>query len=267
VAKRQYGAPQNFYWQEPLPFKPHRFKQLTELSAWQRQAHARGNSPWSLSKATGKKASIVWEFYFGAALTLPLLLALGAARAGWAALVCVAAFLGSALYPFFYPHYVAPCLAVFMFLCAEGLRRLWNISWRRGAGAALALTLFLAATVVSWGPGGRWTRRRPPEIMGRFVTEERLRALGGKHLVFVRYPADHDFFYEWVYNRADIDHAAVVWAREIDPRADAKLLQYFRDRSVWVVEAGISPAKLIRPAKPQVTGAARGPERSSAGIQ
>ena len=52
---------------------------------------------------------------------------------------------------------------------------------------------------------------------------------------------------EWVYNEADIDRAKVVWAREMDIAQNRKLLEYFNDRSVWLVEVDQydSPPKLL----------------------
>ncbi len=84
----------------------------------------------------------------------------------------------------------------------------------------------------------------------------RLEAMAGQHLVLVRYSPEHNVHEEWVYNAADIDHAKIVWAREI-PGLDLKpLLDYFRGRTVWVVNADTVPVQLQAyqsPAAPQET--------------
>ena len=49
---------------------------------------------------------------------------------------------------------------------------------------------------------------------------------------------------EWVYNKADIDGAQVVWAREMDPDHNRKLLDYFKDRHIWLLEPDAEPPML-----------------------
>ena len=40
---------------------------------------------------------------------------------------------------------------------------------------------------------------------------------------------------EWVYNAADIDAAPVVWARDTDPVQNRELVEYFSDRTAWLL--------------------------------
>ncbi len=72
-----------------------------------------------------------------------------------------------------------------------------------------------------------------------------LEAAPGNQLVIVRYNSHHLLINEWVYNEADIDHAKVVWARDMGPAKNQELLTYFRNRHVWVVDADDTPARLL----------------------
>jgi hypothetical protein len=68
----------------------------------------------------------------------------------------------------------------------------------------------------------------------------------GKQLAIVRYSTDHDAMDEWVYNAANIDGAKVVWARDMSPAENKSLIDYFRDRTVWLIEPDAIPPKVGR---------------------
>jgi hypothetical protein len=48
-----------------------------------------------------------------------------------------------------------------------------------------------------------------------------------------------------VYNQADIDGARVVWAHELSPESNQRLLAYFINRRVWLVEPDLDPPTLV----------------------
>jgi hypothetical protein len=83
-----------------------------------------------------------------------------------------------------------------------------------------------------------------PKSFGRAALVAKLTELPGKQLVIVRYTSHHEVFDEWVYNDADIDGSKIVWARETDVAENAKLVDYFKDRQVWLLEADEQPLKL-----------------------
>lgn len=63
---------------------------------------------------------------------------------------------------------------------------------------------------------------------------------------------------EWVYNAADIDHAKVIWAREMGSASDLELIHYYSDRTVWLVQPDLPGAELAPyPLEQQETAALR----------
>ena len=66
---------------------------------------------------------------------------------------------------------------------------------------------------------------------------ERLKQEDGEHLVVVTYGRAHSFQNEWVYNEADIDHSKVVFARAINSTQDCQLVEYFKSRRIWSLDA------------------------------
>jgi hypothetical protein len=71
-----------------------------------------------------------------------------------------------------------------------------------------------------------------------------LQHLPGQQLVIVDYGPRHSFYYEWVYNDADIDAAKVLWARDMGNNGNQELLNYFKERQVWRVDADALPPLL-----------------------
>ena len=61
-------------------------------------------------------------------------------------------------------------------------------------------------------------------------------ATSTNHVVVVRYDPLHNYNNEWVYNRAEIDEARVVWARSMGEEKDRRLLEYFSDRTAWLYD-------------------------------
>jgi len=71
-----------------------------------------------------------------------------------------------------------------------------------------------------------------------------LKEVAGNQLVIVRYNQYHNSDNEWVYNKADIDKAKVVWARDMDESKNAELIRYYPHRRVWLAEPDLAPPRL-----------------------
>jgi hypothetical protein len=143
------------------------------------------------------------------------------------------------------PHYAAPVFCAFMTLVVESLRRIAVVRVGGVRVGRMAVGLTFAMVVVQLATIARVRASAPPGWeTSRAAIESSLAARGGKHLVVVRYGPVHDPLREWVSNRADIDRAAVVWARDAEPERLGDLLRYFRDRSAWRLDADADPPRL-----------------------
>jgi hypothetical protein len=89
-----------------------------------------------------------------------------------------------------------------------------------------------------------------PGNVDRAKIEAYLEHQYGPQLVIVRYDDTHHVDEEWVHNSADIDGSKVVWARDADPRQNAQLLAYFRQRHAWLLEADVKPPRLTSLSSP-----------------
>ena len=157
------------------------------------------------------------------------------ARFLWVAATLLLFALGVNFYPFFEAHYLGALTCLFVLVSVTALARL------NPDVARLILWLCLAHFLFFYGR--TFFDRSAPDR--RIAVNQQLAQSPGKQLVFVRYWPQHIFQDEWVYNAADIDHAHVVWARDLGS-GDQKLLRYYPDRTAWLLEPDAMPPKLTR---------------------
>jgi hypothetical protein len=92
-------------------------------------------------------------------------------------------------------------------------------------------------------PYETWDEVNHGDPVGRIAVNTQLAQAPGKQLVFVRYWPKHEVA-EWVYNSADIDRQAVVFARDLGATENEQLRSYYSDRHVWLLEPDARPPKL-----------------------
>jgi hypothetical protein len=199
-----------------------------------------------LARMTWHKVKTLWINYQGGrhmrlGLTIPLLLFPWLMRNYWtrfALLTCGVFTVGLLVEPWVQTHYAAPLTAVIVMLGLQAARHISVWRWRgRPVGKVLVWTL-VTLTVTSFAQA--FSQHMQLKASGweyeRARVLKALQADGRQHLVVVRYGPKHQQNNEWVYNEADIDGASVVWAREMDPPQTRQLLEYFKDRWVWLLE-------------------------------
>jgi hypothetical protein len=145
------------------------------------------------------------------------------------------------------PHYLAPLTGLIAYASVQGTRRLLHDApvgtplLRR----AVVLGLLGMVGIQTLTTAVRWVEPIRNPVRFRSPLQARLHGLGGRHLILVRYAPGHDFALEWVFNGADLENAAVLWARD-GGTENGKLLDYYPDRTIWHYEPDRHPARLIR---------------------
>lgn len=238
LSRYQYGVPAAFTWQTQP--QPHLELTPEQQMQYKMQNSFRSSGPENVRSYLLRLVYRVrfYRFFFLAPLyvALPFFFAnLRQLRFLWVALTLLLFALGVNFYPFFETHYLGALTCLFVLVSVAALGRL------NADVARLILSLCLAHFLFFYG---RTFFDRSP-LDRRVAVNQQLAQSPGKQLVFVRYWPQHIFQDEWVYNAADIDHARVVWARDLGSE-DQKLLRYYPDRTAWLLEPDAMPPKLTR---------------------
>jgi hypothetical protein len=94
----------------------------------------------------------------------------------------------------------------------------------------LCIAEFVALHFDIWNPMQYGSQQR------RIQVNRNLEAMKGQLLIFVRYSSRHSSQNEWVWNKADIDSARVIYAHDLGPEKNARLIRYYANRKVLLLE-------------------------------
>jgi hypothetical protein len=250
VHEATYAVAPVFLWQHLRPEPVYRHKVIRDFyTGWALDPYLRQRSILGFVRGGASKIKTLLLFYLGP-LIVPLVMLPWSLRSRWmrfALLTCGVLGAGVLGETWIQPHYAAPITGLVFVLVLQAMRylRLWR--WR---GRPTGWFLVWAVTVVyiGWSMTTleqqlhmhryNWGLQRR-SILTQLQEEE------GGHLVIVRYGSQHSPHREWVYNEANIDGAKVVWAREMDTAQNRKLLEYFADRRVWLLEPDVPEPHLM----------------------
>ena len=249
---RTYESAGLFLWDHPREPLHYNNGQLEEFySGWELENY---NNSWRDTwKVTAEKIARSGSTYFwwGALLLLPgLPFAFFERKMRLPVAIFLIVTVGLSLVIWSMPHYAAPLTGVVILLLVQAIRHLRTMNVRgRAVGAALsrAAVVMLAVDVALSVAQGvcdplRWACTGDPS---RAAIVEKLFHTPGKHLVIVRYPEGYNVHDDWVFNGAEIDSAKLLWARETNPEQNQRLLDYFKDRQVWLIEPEENNTELL----------------------
>jgi hypothetical protein len=264
VNRATYAIAPYFVWQEPRPEPTYhhpemqRFYHIDELDDYQQARSFGGFLGMSLLKLT-----LGVLFFTGLAL-LPLFFMSRRVfldrRTRFLVICLLFLSAGMLVEIFLIPHYMAPFTAAIYGLGLQAMRHMYQwspggkpvgMAWMRLTAVLIVgmscLRLFarpLNLSFPEW-PSSTWNFSwYGPEVFGteRRDIAKKLESLPGKQLAIVNYSSDHNPQDEWVYNAADIDNAKVIWARDMNAAENHDLINYYKDRRVWLVQPDYGPS-------------------------
>jgi hypothetical protein len=252
VNERTYHISRPFLWQtaRPVPAYHHRVMR-TFYSFHELPEYFKSRQVWGLEEMTGQKLQIyyvafVWPLFLLMFFALwqmmksrkqrllaitPLVLLAGLLVESW----------------FAHSHYAAQALCAMVAIAIYGLRmlRVWK---PRGIPVGLMTSRAIVLVMAIWmlfSLGEKIVnpyiiqineRKLLAEAIDRARLEAQLNRMPGQHLVIVHNCWSHTGSEDWIYNKPDIDHAKIVWARDMGAAKNEELLRYFANRQVWLVD-------------------------------
>lgn len=262
VEQSTYSVSPAFVFQRLRPVPSYRHEVMRRFySEWATGLYVNVHTVHGFMEALGDKWKTMEAFFLGPALLFPLVAFPGsvlAPRIRVPMLIAASLAAGVVVEMWFFPHYISPITCAIYAAVLEAIRRLRD--WKPG-GRPSGLLLSRAVPVICTSTvlvvvAARILGFNPVTVSGlefvspwnglqdRAVVLKGLEQQPGRQLVLVRYSPGHNVHAEWVYNDADIDRAKVVWAREMDAESNQRLVQYFSDRRVWLVEPDFTPPRI-----------------------
>ncbi len=252
LCQQAFGVPQSLLGQKPVEAPPFRYAEARAMYQWQLEYKLAANR--RPARRLGVVLYKTWAFFATPWFTLPIALLAFQLNDrlvlfGGGIIACSIA--ASALYPFFFPHYLSAYSCIILFLILRGMMVLSRFSFGRlRLGMAAVLFCLLGGSTV----GLRAVPLKqmlglsdnPGQVGLRTQVAEKLRSLGNRHVVFVTYESDHSFHDEWVYNAADVDQAPIIWCRAGGPAEELDVIRYYSGRQFWMASVGRYSARLTR---------------------
>jgi hypothetical protein len=256
LSQYQYGVPTSLTFETtPTPHVPLTPQQEMDYKA---QALTHGSDGDSFLKFMLRLEYRVrlYRFFFLPPLYLALIAFFFAVRTRsllWVVATLAIFALGTNLFPYLLFHYLAAVTCLFILVSVIGLQKLSGIEIRgipAGSEIARVLIVLCIGEFLTWytlhlfeTPGiypilqyETWDVINHKGPQRRIQVARELATIPGRLVVFVRYSAHHVYQSEWVWNEADIDASRIVYARDLGAAEDEKLIHYYPNRRVLLLE-------------------------------
>lgn len=251
---RQYFTVSPFVWGKILPAIHYSNPQFESyFNGWLRHQYELTSA--DLRRIEWDRLKQLGQFFVGGLFAVPFVTLpwlIRSRRTRFVLLQLLFCLAGLAVVSWFMPHYAAAAFCAFVVLLVQAFRYLRRvkiagrpvgIGWTRVLVACALFTLPSCILDNLASPGDRLCLSLTYDWQRADIVTQ-LNHTPGDHLVIVRYSPLHRPHKEWVYNAADIDHAKIVWAREIPGVDLSPLLAYYPNRKLWLVDPDTLPPVL-----------------------
>jgi hypothetical protein len=274
--ERTYNPVPNFPWMPMKQFPAYHNTEIHNFFVRLKETfYDPSRSVAGMARNTLIKFILLWAYFLGPVFTLPLallpiVLPVGFSwrdvgpRARFLLAVCGAVVVANLLLTSYEPHYTAPAACAILALIVIAMRqvRLWRWYERptglfvtRAVPSICVLLLVFLTAADCLNPSTPYLQAGnvvPTWCWQSLQNRDRaevLSQLGGYRsgqLVIVHYNSEkRTSNLDWVYNRADLNSAKVLWADDMGPAKNQELIDYFKDRRVWLLYADEQPPKLV----------------------
>jgi hypothetical protein len=274
--EHQYSPVPVFPWQplRPVPAYRHAFMRAHYLKVWALPQYQQAQSVEGYVALELANSFFFWAFFFGPLITLPLALAVvylprdfswKSISPGTRFLLVVlgVTLLGEALPTAYAPHYSAPITCVILALVLVALRRVRR--WQPGGRPAgvfvtravpsisvLLLVFLVGAGTTRWPSALEhpfagaltWCSVAPTNTERASICAKLTRKPEGQLVIVKQYGTGKNTSFNWVYNRADLESAKIIWADDMGPEKNRELIRYFKHRHAWLLDVDDQPSKL-----------------------
>jgi hypothetical protein len=266
IDRNTYAVTPYYVWQAPRPVPHYRHLAMQRFYTYtEYESYAKFRTFGGFVSRTLLKFVVAFLFFSSFPLFFPLIMLRRVfldRRIRFLVICGVVSMTGVIIEIYLEPYYLAPFTAAYYAIGLQAMRhlRLWKPEAKQVGRAIVRFTVVLCIAlaglrlcarplhmaVAEWPPNNWNYTWFGPEHYGveRAQIQSRLEQLQGPQLAIVRYGSKHESLDEWVYNGADIDGSKVVWAREMDPVDNEKLLHYYAGRRAWLVEPDAIPARV-----------------------
>jgi hypothetical protein len=254
---RQYAYVRHFNFLPLAPGKTYRHAAIFDLHhEWMFEKRQRART-WLMFPDRAKDWGVALRSLLGSSIPAAALLLLlpwtVRDRRVWLPLIATGLLvLGSLVEIVYYTHYASPAAAALFLLLVQSFRHLRQVRINGKPAGRFLSRAVPALVMLGWlgsTANGIWHHETPDQVQPVNSLRPKLESWVAaasplRNVIIVRYTGHQMPHEEWVYNRADIDAQDVVWAHAMGAEENRKLVQYYKDRSIWLLEPDIDPNKV-----------------------